>query len=304
MNFNTKLIGIKVQDIDQLSLWEHIYGKSIKINQTQLLNLMRPDNHPSGCIFKLSDGKLVYKDFAKKDFPVYDSIHVYAYLNNLSYKEALYNVINNKIVSIQFNNNYVVDTNPLYITGKPATTINKASKEFLGLRDLSQEYILKYSSFVPEYYSIIKGAEVTTFNIYNDVVLFYKYNNTIAKVYRPFRNRENNKFVSNIRSRYFYYPNKNAKVNIIIKANKDALVISKHICANIYVVPTETFIPDIKFNGTFYSLYDNDEQGRTTSDLLYEKHGVIPLFVPKYKDYDELYINEKTLAIEFAKNMF
>lgn len=264
-NLEIKDIYNKVSDIDILTFYFNITKLPCIINSP-----LRQDNHPSFGLYCSYNGKIYYKDFAKKDVKG-GMIDLVSNYYNLTFSETIYKiykevVTNTKNVNISYSNKSISNK----VNNQKVTNLNVKIREW---KDYDFEYwkqygisykTLQFCNVFP-ISNIFKNDNIFTADKYAYVYVEFKDNITSLKIYQPYSKfKWCNNHNSSVWDLWNQLPKKGEYL-IITSSRKDAMCIwentlipSTSLQGEGYPVKSQV-IEELKTRfKNIYILYDND----------------------------------------------
>lgn len=271
------------------------------INKAKIINSYRGESHPS-MIFKYYGNKLICRDYGNS---VYcgDVFEIVGNIinKNCRDKQGFIDICSDILLTCTKENSSTIianefekkellkkDTKLEYISRIPNITNYMFYEQF----GINKEYFDKNITVVNRYYINDKLSSYRYSG--SDPCYAYKVNPNKIKLYFPFRNKNNVRFITNNKIPIECFDSIiNSDYKIIIKAIKDKIlferILNEKNINNIQVLSTssETVnipkeIYDILLNYTnkkiIYGVYDTDSVGIKSANKLKEELGIIPTY--------------------------
>jgi hypothetical protein len=284
------------------------YG--IPLTSSNFCNPYRKDNNPS-CKLTYYNDKLImidwskyfYGDWIKVAGLHYEILTMDDFDTTIErYSEILYkvwkDVVINKVPKIEPKKVYIPTSQ---YSGKPKFEVTTRDwndddsdywfpltiEDLINVYPINQVYInnvlqpsLNSSTFNPTYGYRIKREPLSDWVIYKPL------------------DTTGHKWRKNISINHIMGIDKNSEFKVLTKSYKDCLVISKYLNVTTYCYQSELYIPDVLLDDTKFILYDNDETGIKTSNLISNKFNITNITLDNSKDAFGLLKKSEDLLIK------
>lgn len=321
LNFDTNWKNksyLDVQDvlssIDQLYCWGHIIGRSVELEEP-ICNPFRSDNTP-GCWLDKFNNLIILVDFASKEFNGMSIIEATKRKYNLSFKNALYKLLELSNVSLstlkrtpsnfknrQFSNfTFKISILPYHNSDGEVCFLKRDAvywkKRYVSSANLVEDQVYSVKSYIT---NSKKSPNINRIRVPNTLCYAYTVNNKY-KLYMPLVKQFISQLTENDIGGYDLLPEK-GDLLIITKSYKDYRVI-KNLGYNVIWVQGEIMeIPEYyiqelsnRFTQILF-IYDNDSTGiinaqdRVSTFNSYFPNKAFYGYLRDFKDPDELIVS-------------
>jgi hypothetical protein len=284
----------KFEDLDQHKAWQFIIGSWVDVGkQHKFCNPLRPDSHP-GAWLEWYGTILYIKDYGDRYNSHIDCVTAWRRLNpKLNYFEALRDLLQKAPptgVRKSFPKAKRINTDlKITFTVKPWSALDR---KFWTSRGVSSRQ-LKDRVFRVEAYTL-KWPDFQRIVHSPEVIYAYVYSEGKVKLYFPFRERTEQRFLSNLGPEDLWEVQRGSDCLLITKSHKDLLV-AENICLyDLTHLQSENTFPEerIKVWDDRYKrilvFLDNDRAGIENAYKLanlFEKAQAHAIFVPRLYDH-------------------
>ena len=308
-----------LEKTSQEEILRYYIGVDFTVNKA-FRSPLRKDQVPSFVVYALSNGELRFKDFNGAQGSCFDLVMV---LYKASFIEAL-NIIN-KDFNLKLNGSSSttpyqrqykeykpdkIEYNKKLLQFKPQLFTEK-DIEYWGSYKITQQTLAKYNVFSAKYIFLDKNL-ILRYNNYNPIYC-YKFDNNV-KVYRPFANKGEYKWMSNV-----------TKDNIqgydALDFSRDTLIVTKSLkdVMCLHELGFSSIAPQAEGNRNQYEaidniamhfdnviiLFDNDDTGIKGAEYLCEYLSMESkvVFIKNIKNVKDISDHVKLHGLDISRNL-
>lgn len=266
---------ITIQDIDQEWAWSQLVGRSINVGKKhKYCSPLRSDSKP-GVWFEWSEDRLLIVDFADKSNSGITCVTAWSRVKGIHWKKALQEIYERQGVrTINRTVKKKIKSVEKIIT--ISETWSKKHQDYWDKRGDKPDFVKGVQAYT------IHGERTRTW-IVDEIAFAYKYSEGKYKIYFPFRDKTEQRFISNLKEDdvYLNYVDEHLLISKSAKDYSELLQIWKHSlthvqCENCWSKMVNIWKP---FESKLI-YFDNDKAGLKNSFELAKQIDAKVLFIP------------------------